>query len=484
MNDIQKSKTAASAKANLSKIINWATDNQFHPHEVSYRTIEGLFRQSSLNNDSVLRSLSHFAWDMYHGNQLKYLQPNQVESNTEFLNRPGKGFLNITRLMVNILSSLYKKAPTRKFEASEKLKSRIEQIYDGGNIDNVMLTADRYAKLEGACAIRPLIHQGQLVFHIYPAHSFRVLTKAEKPWKPSVFASYHYVDNGSRGEKLRIVRIWTETHFVQLENNKLVKSVKHNLKRLPFVFIRDSHQPTCFAVQPQGAEIAFQNTRINTKLSDLAHTVKMQGFGVLEVVNPDPNQEVTIAPNRAIQFRVMDNEPYGINFKHPNAPITELIEDIKFDIEQLLLTYRIPESAVTVHLSNASSGVAIVAAQTPMHEMLQERASLFMSFEQDLFDCILRVLPHSDKSLTDSQRQEILSNKCEIRVDFPKPELNLSHSDKLADLEFKLKHNLITPWELMYQDNPNIFTDLNEAKDHYLSNLKQLNEAKNQNIDN
>ena len=198
---------------------------------------------------------------------------------------------------------------------------------------------------------------------------------------------------------------------------------------------------------------------------------------MLEVVNPDPSQEIVIAPNRAIQFRVMDNEPYGINFKHPNAPISDLIDDIKFDIEQMLLTYRIPESAITVHLSKASSGVAIVAAQTPLHEILQERANLFRMYESDLLDCTLRVLAKSDKTMDETTRREISNSKFNLRVDFPEPALNLSHTDKIADLEFKLKHKLITPWELMYQENPDGFEDENDAKEHYLRNIDALKMA-------
>lgn len=467
-------------RAKLDKIINWAINVPFHPADVSNRAIDALFMQSSQGNDAVMRSLSHFAWEMYHGNQLKYLVPNPAETEADFQRRQGKGFLNLTRLLVNVLASLYKNAPTRNIEASERLRKRAEQLYDGAKVDNVMLTADRYAKLAGSCAIRPVFYQGQILYHVFPAHSFRVQTMPEKPWQPSVLATYHDLDDGNGGAKVQIIRVWTDQHFLQLENKKPTKFIKHDIGRLPFTFVRDYNQPTGFWIQPQGAEIAYQNRRINTKLSDLAYTVKMQGFGVLEVVNPDPSQEIVIAPNRAIQFRVMDNEPYGINFKHPNAPIADIIEDIKFDIEQMLLTYRIPESAITVHLSKASSGVAIVAAQTPLHEILQERANLFRMYETDLLDCTLRVLAKSDKSMEEQTRREINARKYSLRVDFPKPELNLSHADKLADLEFKLKHNLITPWKLMYQENPDGFADENAAMEQYFSNLKTLRMANTQ----
>ena len=471
MNDLKRAK--------LDKIINWAINVPFHPADVSNRAIDALFMQSAQGNDAVMRSLSHFAWEMYHGTQLKYLVPNPAETEAEFQRRQGKGFLNLTRLLVNVLASLYKNAPTRSIEASERLRKRAEQLYDGAKVDNVMLTADRYAKLQGTCAIRPVFLHGKMFYHVYPAHSFRVQTLPEKPWEPSVLATYHDVETGS-GAKVQIIRIWTDRHFLQLENKKPTKFINHDIGRLPFTFVRDYNQPTSFWIQPQGAEIAYQNRRINAKISDLAYTVKMQGFGVLEVVNPDPSQEIVIAPNRAIQFRVMDNEPYGINFKHPNAPIADLIDDIKFDIEQMLLTYRIPESAITVHLSKASSGVAIVAAQTPLHEILQERANLFRMYESDLLDCAMRVLAKSDKTMDEMTRREISGGKFNLRVDFPKPELNLSHSDKLASLEFKLKHNLITPWELMYKENPDGFADEDAAKEHYLRNLEGLKIADSQ----
>ena len=46
----------------------------------------------------------------------------------------------------------------------------------------------------------------------------------------------------------------------------------------------------------------------------------------------------------------------------------------------------------------------------------------------------------------------------------------MSQSERIADIEFKLRNKLITPWEVMYQENPDGFENIEAAFEKFVEN--------------
>ena len=454
--------TKIESSAELKTLIQWAAR---HGRPEYTTDVEAVMLEGGQSAGNA-KALQWFAWEMYHARQMGFLRANPAETDAEFAKRPGKTFVNLTRLVVDILAGVYKKPPGRSIEGSQALVELIQRLWAEAGLDRTMLAADRYAKLQGICAIRPVVSDGAFSLQIYPAHALSVMPHPAKPWEPLAVCAR----NGNA------VHLWTPTRFVLICQGIVEKVIAHGYGRIPLVFLRDQLSPTSFMPPAQGADIAFQNLGINELLSDLGYIVKMQGFGVLEVVNPDINQELALSPGRAIRFQVVGDEPFGINFKNPGAPIAELIENVRFAIQRMLLAFRIPETAITVNMTSAPSGVAISASQTPLMEGIAERSEMFRPIERDLLDCMLRVAS-ADMGLEPGLQADIEKRQWRLNVDFHRPELALSSSEKIARLRFELEQGITTPWEIMFREDPDAFASLEDARKRYFENRQAMRQS-------
>jgi hypothetical protein len=350
-------------------------------------------------------------------------------------------------------------------DASDLLAARIRKMWQDDPIDPVLLQADRLARLMGVVAIRPYYEGGRVRLWIYPPHQTRIVPDDTNPFHPAAVV-FHWTAVSETGQARRVAHVWTARSYARVVDGRVDEEMAHLYGRIPVTFVHDTLAFDGFWTAGRGNEIAHQNAVINNKLSDLAYTCKMQGFGVLEIVNPDPHRPLVLSPGRAIEFRVAQGDPYGITWKTPSAPIGELIGDIRFAIEQLLASQRIPVSAVSVRANAASSGVAIEAERVPLHEERAERIQTFRVVERDLLSCMSAVIAAHEPAFAG------LTDGISLSLDFPEP-ASAAGAAQLAADRFALKHGLTTPAELLMRENPDGFTVPDDAAARIAANQQQ-----------
>ncbi|MCC6464882.1 MAG: hypothetical protein IT463_06025 [Planctomycetes bacterium] len=412
------------------------------------------------STERVRMAQQRFLWDMYRGEQLTFIPRLPGESTLEFLRRPHKCALNFTRVLVDILSQLYRRPVERTLEGDAGAVERIQRALSRNPLDRLLLTCDRLARLQGVAALRVSYEQGELRFWPWPAHRLAVLPQPQQPDRPAAVVA---LPAGAAD----VAHVWTAERFACVAAGRVADEQEHGYGCIPFVFAHDRLPVDGFWVEGRGHAVAPANAEFNAKLSELAHTIAMQGFGVMEIVNPDPAQDIAVGPGRAIRFTVSGNEPYGISFKSPQAPVAELLQDLEFFLRALLKSQRIPESVLSVHATSGQSGVAILAQQTPVLEDRVERRQVFAAFEHELLACALALL----------REHEGLRGACSLRVDFPEPELEQSASERMQMDDWRLRRGLATPWELMRRDDPDAWPDLESARAAWLANRDALREA-------
>ncbi|MCR4318681.1 MAG: hypothetical protein NUW37_20255 [Planctomycetes bacterium] len=425
-------------------------------------TIEKLFASPGrVPSMSQREKRSFFALQMYRGDQLAFLRANSFESAEDFSRRQGKTAVNFTRLVIDVLGMLYKENVSRRFTANGKMRERLEEVLAGGEFNAFMSQVDRLSRLLGTIAIRPFYEDGSVTHWIYPPHRFRAIADDANPMKAKAVVIHWTNDRG------RATQIWTADKYVSLENGKVAEELDHEYGCVPFVFARDKFDIESFYSAGRGFNVAYHNLLINERLSDLAYTIKMQGFGVLEVKNPDPSAPLSLGPGSAISFQVGPGDVAGIDFKHPGAPIEGLIRDIEFLIRQLLVSERIPESALSVSATSNSSGVAIVAAGSPVIEDRRERIPILRAVENDIACMTARVIAaHEDGFPEDADVSAL--------VNYPEPEIAWSIEDRIRRDEFLLRNELISPWEILYRDNPDGYSSIQDAKESYLARRREM----------
>jgi hypothetical protein len=403
--------------------------------------------------DDARLDQARFIHDMYSGDQLRYVPRLPGESALDFARRPHKQFLNLTRVIIDVLSQLYRRPVERSLEAAPRTAERIQRAWARNPMDRLLLNVDRHARLHGVAAVSVSIEDGELRYWPWPAHRMVVIPDATRPDRPLAVIAIAGGDES-------LAHVWSTSRVATVAAGRVISEQPHALGRVPFAFVHDRLPVDGFWVEGRGRCVAFANAEFNAKLSELAHTVAMQGFGIMEIVNPDPAQDIAIGPARAIAFTVSGDEHFGVNFKSPNAPITDLIHDLEFLLATLLKTQRIPDSVLSVSVGANVSGVSILAQQTPVLEDRVERQQVFRVFEQELLDVSLALLREHEGPHAEAR----------VHVNYPEPHLEQSATERMQVDDWRLRHGMTTPWEIMLRDDPDAYPDIEAARQAWQQN--------------
>ncbi len=448
-------------------------------HRISNRTLRLAARQMAFGAlpDEVREEFAQFCHLMYLGFQGRFLNRHPSEEPEQFLERPRKTWINLTRLIVRLKSTLYIQPPVREFpdDFPAEAKERLEEVY--GDLYNLtLLFADRLTRLLGTVSIRPMIDPespGGVRLWVFLNHQIRIIPDPDKPWKPKAVIERHDPFNPAG----RIV-IWTDKTELEITAGMKFSGRSHGLGRIPHTIVRDELSFQSFFVEGLGRSLCEQNGVINDKLSDLNEVVQMQGFSVPQIFNPTED-EIVIGPRRALVFETDPQQAaagikQGVEFARPNSPLGEIREDIEGDIRNLFRVHRVPDAAIGIALGRSLSGLAIRAMMAPLTEENEERGKLWMPAEHDLADNILRTLNEHDENFSYTPDPE---KPIEFSIEYRPPRLPVSIEEELAQNEFDLAHGITTPAQIMRRRNPTRFTTPEEALKQWEKNLAELAEA-------
>ena len=423
--------------------------------------------------DAVREQHSAFCYQMYAGNQARFLDRHPDETPEEFMDRPRKATMNLTQLVIYALSKLYHDSPIRRLEEGtpEHIAEALEAIWTNDITNLSLLEADRYTRLVGTIAIRPFYDPsipGSIRPWVFLSHQLRVVPDRERPWLAA--AVVERVQPFARSVK---ATIWTARSFVTLRGGKVTWE-PHGLGRVPHVWMRDRLSFTSFFVEGRGRLICDPNAIINNDLTDLEEVKQLQGFAVTEIINPEED-DIRIGPRQAFVFKPQSkDDQFGVRFVSPNAPIAELRRDIEASIGDLLRTNRVPEAALGAAINQRQlSGAAIREAMQPIVDDMTERGRLMAPVETDYADSALRMLrEHAPGFAYDSENE-----RPEFVVDWA--ELQFSDDDATAIKrdEFNVAHAIDTPAGIIRREDPDSYPTQEDAVAQWKANLEELKEA-------
>lgn len=421
--------------------------------------------------DQVREEHSRFCELMYLGLQSRFLNAHPGETPEDFLDRPRKRTVNLTKLAVKVKSTLYLEPPRREVgeETSDEVRERLEEVWSD-LFDLSLLEVDRMTRLCGTVAVRPLYDKragGKIRLSWFLSHQLRVIPDEDEPWRPAVV-----IERPNPWDRSAPVLLWTDKSLVKIKGRQ-VSHEKHGLGGIPHVLFRDRLACQSLMVEGEGRDLCEANATINDKLSDLNEIIQLQGFSIMEVVNPDEDAP-DVGPRAAVVFRPQSKDiPYGVNFKTPDAPIKDLRAEVADDVRDLLRTHRIPEVAVSVALgSRAISGEALKVAFEPILSENRERARLFRPAERDLADSCLRVIKANEPGFGYDPEQPV-----EVNVTYREGSVPMRLGDELKQHEFDLSHGLTTPAEILHRRDPARYGSLDKARDQVATNRKEMQQG-------
>lgn len=411
-----------------------------------------------------------FCYLMYQGFQQRFIDRHPGETPEAFLDRARKSTINLTRLVIRALSQLYRRPPKREIRegTSDHVKQALEEVWSN-QYDLDLLAVDRYTRLLGTVGVRPFFDPespGKVRLWAFLSHQLRVIPDSKRPWKPAAVIERHEPFAAQQ----RTI-IWTDKTFLLIKENGEAHGMPHMLGRIPMTFFHDDRCYTSFFVEGRGRGLCDQNAVINGKLTDLNEIEQFQGFSVPVAVNPDEDK-LTIGPRRVVVFTPdTKEEPYGLSFESPDAPLDELRRGIEKDIQNLLRQEQIPDAALGAEIGRrALSGVAIRQAMMPIIEDNKERGQMFAPVEEDLADVVLRLRAHNDPMFNYTPA----TDRARFVVHYQPMDFPVDIRDRIAQDEFDIAQGIKTPPQIMRERDPNRFKTDEEAMAQWIANLQTL----------
>jgi hypothetical protein len=419
--------------------------------------------------------------------------------------------INVQKAIVDKKATIYKKSPKREFtETDEEQTEKLRKIYKDMKIDMKLNKANKNYIYQDQSIGMIVPKNGKLIMRVFAMHQIDAIVDPQDPESSkgfilSVFDRTNYMQldselkerdtaTGNYGrsnrsasnsnqdelvaEKYQFQKyvakyiVWSkeynfmmnglgevidpetgeETTDIEIVSPLLTENI------MPFFeisrdkdfeyFVRSSNSLTDFTVQ------------FNERLSDLANIQKMNGYAVAILKTPtDLKPSNLVIGNSQIIHLATDGEDgdkVDFSFTSPNSDIAGIS-----DANDRFLNYFITSEGLggdvvnsTGEQDKATSGIDRFIQSIQKMEAHSDDYEAFKCLEADVYKIIkawLRVLNGSD--MLDSQYQiPTLREDSEIQVQYSKPEMMETETEKLNNLEKRIELGLMTKKEALMKD--------------------------------
>ena len=202
-------------------------------------------------------------------------------------------------------------------------------------------------------------------------------------------------------------------------------------------FVRSSNALTDFTIQ------------FNTQLSDLSNNIKMNGYaiGVLKAPSDMMPQNVTIGASMLLKLPT-DNPDTEVDFEftNPSSNISEISEAIDKFLNYFVTSEGLGGSVVNSRgdSEKASSGIDRYLMMLSKIESHVDDYEAFKCAEDEIFRIITKWLSVLDATQLEQKYFTTLPEGSELELDYYKPEMIETETEKLTNIEKKLDMELMS----------------------------------------
>lgn len=373
--------------------------------------------------------------------------------------------LNVVRKVVNTLSTVYQRPPTRALaDATEADEALWEEIAGGLALDVKLKTVNRYTKLLKTCAVRVAWRNGRLALDVITPNILDV-EESDDPARPAWALVTHF----GRGDRLEEV---TYSYWSAAEHRLLdyrgrpipdpanVEGVNpYGVIPLAWFFDRDPDQ----AFLAGGDDLIQAQRAVNLKLTDLLRTIQFQAFGIPFTKGLNAKTVPEFGPDKAVDVPVGGD----FGFAHPEAPIADVVQAIDWLVKQVAITHGLSADTFSV-ATRSESGVARFEANRTLMESRRDDVDLYRLWEANLFDVIRAVWNAHNPGRR-------FSDGCRLTVDFADPEQFQSAAERMTTTLQRVELGIWSPVDALMAENPDI-TSREGALEILVRNREEANQ--------
>lgn len=391
-------------------------------------------------------------------------------------------YLNIIRRVTDIENCQYSaKSYKRTFLDANKTQTKhLEHLYNDLNATVSFSQFEKEAGLLGTVIVGITQHpRTKKLSFIKLTPNLTSLKIVPDPIRPNEILEISYERKISKNHTIRYLWDLEKYYEIEIKNGVETKKDKysHGYHSVPFAILRYVNSPDTFfgPIDYESYSICQQrsyliaNSILRTQNAVFDTLFLRGGWGdddVNEAADKLASRGILVGPAPKL---VDDKSNAAITpdatFIHPSMIAPETIFN-QFEklYEQYLKDRGIPKQQFETSSDPSSADALRISSEYLLQQRLIKREAL-KKFEQDLFD----IIKHYNNSHTDNV---ILPDKIEMVTDFYDPVTFNSTSDRIQHYEFQIRNNLITPPQILQQENPDL--TIEQAEKIYKAN-KEFN---------
>jgi len=460
-----------------------------NPDLLRFDERKAIIEEIEQEENIVRKRFAQRAFDCYRERQANYIKENlsyEFDQNTvndmRFITS-----INLTKRIVDELSSIYTRAPKRQFEeVSDRELEQIENLYKYSKFNSKMKVANVYYNLQNQNVLYIIPQDRTICVKPLPLQSFDVVPDSENSEKAYAYIlntwdmdlknnaqkqeyssrDARYSSNNSLNEKIadpndrlsehaKMV-VWTDeyTYTMDRKGEFVGEPVENPIGRMPFIDNANGEKDSQFFVR-RGSDIAEFGIEMGTILTDVATTARDQHFGQGVIYSVKQPKEVRGNHNKWLWLQLDPERPEArpeLQFVSPNADIPASLEMIQVLLNMFLTSRGLDTSVITGkgQATTPSSGIEKLLQMIDRFEASQDDFDAFKSVEHKAFDLMrdwsnyCQNINEGKLALDPELRISSISDSAKMSVQFQGPEAIKSDEEKLNELERKMELGIIS----------------------------------------
>jgi hypothetical protein len=390
--------------------------------------------QGIKSEDNLSRKREHQKrFDVYRERQDRYiLERLEREFDIKTVQNMRKIFsINLTKRIVDEMSSIYNVAPNRNFaslsqrELTDNEQSQVQALYEECQVNVALRQSNRYYNLHDQCAIMvvPDMKGGIRVRAIPPLH-YDVIPQfddQETAWAYVLNVWDYDLNKTARDEGLERTQlnryrsrddlnqaiaddddrkamqeryiVWTaDAHFTMNGKGDIVgEPVENPIGRLPFIDVATEKDFQFFV--RRGTSVVDFGLDYGLLLSDMSNIIRLQSYSQAIVSSVKQPQDMTIGPDKVIWLPKDPNNPDNkaeFEFASPSPDLSGSQDFLEMTLRLFLSTKGVDPGTVSGkgESKSFSSGVERLLAMLDKFEATRSDFDVFKGVEMELFDLL------------------------------------------------------------------------------------------------
>lgn len=390
--------------------------------------------------------------------------------------------INISKRVIDALSSVYEREPERSFvNATDRELIQLQNLYDLAFFNTKMKISNSYFNLyeqgtlyfypqEGVIKVKPLPSMAFDVVpdHLNPEKAYAYilstwdldkhstnddLVATDNAYRFNDFQNQKIADDSDRLAKKSFV-VWTnELHFTMNGKGEIISEIVPNpIGMLPFVdfaFDKDSQ----FFVR-RGSDVTEFHVDMGVVLSDIATISRNQGYAQGVVVSETQPKVIKTNHDKWLWLPLNPDRPEltpSMQFISPNPDLNGSLKLAEILLNMFLSSRGLDTSTITSSDGSQkySSGVERLLSMLDRFSASQDDFSMYKWVEMKSFELMKawsNVLQNvtGDLELVPELRGAQISDQVYVQIKFKGPEQVKSSEEKLAEIEREIELGLST----------------------------------------